>query len=74
MFTVYGADGQVIKAPDAAGSLTLKVGDNPKEFRIKLQSLKNNSVGAAIDLSKTKVSEADVKELRAKLPRCNIVH
>ena len=54
MFRVYGADGQMIKAPDAAGSLTLKVGDNPKEFRIKLQSLKNNSVGAAIDLSKTK--------------------
>ena len=52
MFMVFGADGKMISAPGATGNLTLKVGDNRKEYSYKLQALKNKGIGAAIDLSK----------------------
>ena len=54
MFMVFGADGKMLHAPAAAGSLTLKVGKSPKAYVYKLQSMKNHGVGAAIDLSKVK--------------------
>ena len=52
MFIVFGADGKMVQAAGASGSLTLKVGENAKEYNYKLQTLKNHGIGAAIDLSK----------------------
>lgn len=54
VFFVLGSDGQMVKAPDAVGSLKLKIGDKPKEYNVKLQALKNQGIGAAVDLSKLK--------------------
>ena len=54
MFLVTGADGQLIKAPESSGNLSLKIGDKPKEYTLKLQPLKNHGVGAAIDLTQLK--------------------
>lgn len=52
MFVILGADGEVVKAPNAAGRMSLGVGDSSKRYDYKLQALKNHGVGAAIDLSK----------------------
>ncbi len=52
IFKVFDADGQVVHAASAAGTVTLKIGDNPKSYSYKLQPLKNHAIGAAIDLSK----------------------
>lgn len=53
-FMVSDTDGQMLKVPEAAGVLKLKIGDKPKEYTLKLQPLKNGGIGAAIDLAKLK--------------------
>lgn len=52
MFTVYDLQGNSVDASKATGNLTLKIGDNPKEFSYALRQLKNRAVGVAVDLSK----------------------
>ncbi|MEO1615605.1 MAG: hypothetical protein AAFV88_07145 [Planctomycetota bacterium] len=54
VFMIIGTEGQTLKAPDAVGSLKLKIGDKPKEYTLKLQPLKKGGIGAAVDLTKLK--------------------
>ncbi len=52
MFTLLDAHGKPIATPRATGTLTLKVGENPKEYKYPLAVLKNQTIGIAVDLSK----------------------
>lgn len=52
MFMILDAKGQTLAAPNASGSLKLRIGDGTKEYLYELKSLKNGSIGVAVDLSK----------------------
>ena len=52
MFLVRTKEGESMSAEDASGSMSLRIEDRDKKYRIQLQSLKNQGIGAAIDLSK----------------------
>lgn len=54
MFHVMTADGQAVDASKGSGKLTLRVGDNPKEYSFSLKPLKNGMLGVGVDLSKVK--------------------
>lgn len=54
MFAVMTSEGKAIDASQASGKLTLRVGDNPKEYSYTLKPLKNGMVGVGVDLSKVK--------------------
>lgn len=52
LFEIYDQQGQPASTKETSGRLELKVGDNTKVFKFELKPLKENSVGAAIDLTK----------------------
>ncbi|MEC8475331.1 MAG: hypothetical protein VXZ38_11810, partial [Planctomycetota bacterium] len=52
MFLVLTKEGEPMSAEEASGTMLLRIADGDKKYRIQLQSLKNQGIGAAIDLSK----------------------
>lgn len=54
MFMLLDQKGDAIAAPDAGGTVKLRVGDNAKEYLYQLRTLKNQAIGVGVDLSKVK--------------------
>ena len=52
VFKVRDLQGNVVDTSSASGQLTLRIGDNPREFSYALKQLKNQAVGVAVDLAK----------------------
>jgi len=54
IFSVMMADGKAIDTSRGSGTLTLRVGDNSKEYQYALKPLKSGKLGVGVDLSKVK--------------------
>jgi len=52
MFMLLDAEGKVIAAPKASGSVIVRIDKEEKEYAYELKPLKNNAIGAGVDLSK----------------------
>lgn len=64
MFLVSDQQGNVVQAPQAAGELTLTVGESDRKYQYPLALLKNHALGVAVDLSKV---EGQMLHLDVKL-------
>ncbi|QDV26023.1 hypothetical protein [Aureliella helgolandensis] len=54
MFMLLEKKGNAVAAPDACGTVKLRVGDDAKEYAYQLHRLKNQAIGVGVDLSKVK--------------------
>lgn len=61
LFLITGPDEQMLRTSGAAGTLKLKIEGKPKEYSLKLQALKKNGVGAAINMAKLKGKKLDME-------------
>ena len=52
MFMILDQHGKAVAAPDAGGTVKLRVGDSAKEYLYQLRTLKNQAIGVGVDLSK----------------------
>lgn len=52
MFTVLSTDAKQLDVSKASGKLSLRVGDNAKEYAYDLKPLKNGAIGVGVNLSK----------------------
>ncbi|TWU34875.1 hypothetical protein [Novipirellula artificiosorum] len=52
MFMILNSKGEPIAPPDVEGTVSLRVGNNPKLHTYQMRILKNQAVGVAVDLSK----------------------